>query len=84
MGSLKRMLETFGDVCSFLQLRGLPPTRLKLLDMLDDPPQKRKLQMELAGVRHVRAYFLYSHHQPQLKEFFQFNLTPLLIDKSML
>ena len=29
------------------------------------------------------ALFLYSHHQPRLKEFFQFYLAPLVIDKNM-
>ena len=63
---LKGILETFGDVCSFLQQRGLPPTRLKLLEMLDDSPQKRKLQMELAvtidaGEPFVKAWKVMGH-----------------------
>ena len=45
---LKRMLESFGDVQSFLQQNDLPPTRQKLLEMMDDPPQNRKLKMEFA------------------------------------
>ena len=42
------MLESFGDVYSFLQQSDLPPTRQKLFEMMDDPPQNRKLKMELA------------------------------------
>lgn len=39
------MHDSFGDVHSFLQDRNLPPSRLKLLQVLDDLPQCRKLQM---------------------------------------
>ena len=52
----------FGDVHSFLQDKDLPPSRLKLLEILDDPPQRRKLVMELAitvdaGEPFVRATY---------------------------
>ena len=42
------MLVTFGDIHSFLEQKDLPPTRQKLLDVMDDPPQNRKLKTELA------------------------------------
>ena len=45
---LKGMLVTFGDIHSFLEQKDLPPTRQKLLDVMDDPPQNRKLKTELA------------------------------------
>ena len=37
-----------GDIHSFLSSQALPPTRLKLLELLDDPPTHRKLKIELA------------------------------------
>jgi hypothetical protein len=42
------LLKSFGDVCSFLQNDELPPSKLKLLEILNDSPNNRKLQMELA------------------------------------
>ena len=42
------MLGYFRDIPLFLQDKDLPPTRLKLLRIINDPPQNRKLQMELA------------------------------------
>ena len=45
---MRHMHDSFGDVHSFLQDSNLPPSRLKLLQVLDDLPQCRKLQMELA------------------------------------
>jgi hypothetical protein len=45
---LQHLHASFGDVYSFLQDSELLPSRLKLLAILDDPPQNRKLQMELA------------------------------------
>jgi len=32
----------------FLKKRDLPPTKQKLMNIFNDPPKKRKLQMELA------------------------------------
>ena len=45
---LKHMLGYFGDIPSFLQDKDLPLTRLKLLEIINDPPRNRKLRMELA------------------------------------
>ena len=42
------MHDAFGDVHSFLQSEDLPPSRFKLLEILNDLPKKRKLQIELA------------------------------------
>lgn len=42
---MKHLLDAFG---SFLQSEDLPPSRLKLLEILDDAPKKRKFQIELA------------------------------------
>lgn len=41
------MLDAFGEVHPFLENNDLPPAQ-KLLDILNDPPKNRKLQMELA------------------------------------
>ena len=45
---MKSMHDAFGDVSSFLQDDSLPPTRSKLLEILNDPSKCRKLQIELA------------------------------------
>ena len=45
---LRHLHDTFGDVYSILHDSELPPTKLKLLSILDDLPQNRKLHMELA------------------------------------
>ncbi len=45
---MNHLLKSFGDVCSFLQNDELPPSKLKLLEILNDSPKNRKLQMELA------------------------------------
>ncbi len=47
---LRDLHNSFGDVHSFLQDSDLPPSRLKLLEILDHDPDKRKLCMELAVV----------------------------------
>lgn len=59
---MRQMHDSFGDVHSFLQDRSLPHLRLKLLQVLDDLPQCRKLQMELvviidAGEPFVKATY---------------------------
>ena len=45
---MKQMLCYFGDIHSFLDDKDLPPTRLKLLEIMNDPPSLRKLKIELA------------------------------------
>ena len=45
---MKYLHDAFGDVKSFLENEDLPPSCLKLLEILNDPPKNRKLQMELA------------------------------------
>ncbi len=45
---MNHLLKSFGDVCSFLQNDELPPSKLKLLEILHDSPKNRKLQMKLA------------------------------------
>ena len=40
--------DAFGDVPSFLECEDLPPSKTKLLEILNDPPKNRKLQIELA------------------------------------
>ena len=42
------MHDAFGDVKSFLEDGNLPPSRIQLLEILNDPPSNRKLKMELA------------------------------------
>ena len=53
------MHDVFGDVHSFLQSEDLPPSRLKLLEILNDLPKKRKLQIELvdAGEPFVKSTY---------------------------
>ena len=45
---MKHLHDSFGDVKSFLDDDSLPPSRLKLLEILNDAPRNRKLQIELA------------------------------------
>ena len=45
---MKHMHDAFGDVLPFLEDNDLPASSQKLLDVLNDPPKSRKLQMELA------------------------------------
>ena len=45
---LKALLLSFGDVESFLRDCDPPPSRLKLLEILEDSPSRRKLHIELA------------------------------------
>ena len=45
---IKHLFKAFGDVTTFLQNGDLPPSAKKLLDMLNDQPTKRKLQIEIA------------------------------------
>ena len=42
------LFKAFGDVATFLQYGDLPPSAKKLLDMLNDQPTMRKLQIEIA------------------------------------
>ena len=46
---LKALLLSFGDVESFFKDCDLPPSRLKLLEILEDPANCRKLHIELAA-----------------------------------
>ncbi len=45
---MKHMLVTFADVLPFVENNDLPPSSKKIVDILNDPPKSRKLQMELA------------------------------------
>ena len=45
---MRHLHDAFGDVPSFLECDDLPASKSKLLDILNDPPNNRKLQMELA------------------------------------
>ena len=45
---IKHLFKAFGDVTTFLQNGDLSPSAKKLLDMLNDQPTKRKLQIEIA------------------------------------
>lgn len=45
---MKHLHDAFGDVLSFLECEELPPSKIKLLEILNDPPKNRKLQIELA------------------------------------
>lgn len=59
---LKQMHDAFGDIDSFLRDDELPSSRLHLLEILDHPPNKRKLYMELtitvdAGEPFVKATY---------------------------
>ena len=45
---MNHLLKSFGDVSSFLDKADLPSSKLKLQEILSDPPKNRKLHMELA------------------------------------
>ena len=45
---MKFLHDSFGDVESFLEIEDLPPSKVKLQEILHDPPSKRKLMIELA------------------------------------
>ena len=45
---IKHLHDAFGDIPSFVEDEDLPPSRLKLQEILDDPPSNRMLQVELA------------------------------------
>ena len=45
---MRHLHDAFGDVPSFLECEDLPPSKTKLLVILNDPPKNRKLQIELA------------------------------------
>ena len=45
---IKHVHDAFGDVKSFLEHDNLPPSRIQLLEIVNDPPNNRKLKMELA------------------------------------
>ena len=45
---IKHMHDAFGSVKSFLEVDDLPPSRIQLLEILNDPPKNRKLKIELA------------------------------------
>lgn len=46
---MKHLHDAFGDVYAFLQSEDLSPSRLKLLEILNNnAPKKRQLQIELA------------------------------------
>ena len=63
MGSHKA--TSFGDIPSFVEYEDLPPSRLKLKEILDDPPKKRKLQVELAITVDVGEPFVKAHYSCQ-------------------
>ena len=48
MGSLEANAGLFWRYSLISDSQDLPPTRLKLLELLDDPPTQRKLKIELA------------------------------------
>ena len=45
---IKYLHDGFGDIPSFIEEEDLPPSRLKLQEILHDPPKNRKLQIEIA------------------------------------
>ena len=45
---INHLFKAFGDVATFLQIGDLPPSAKKLLDMFNDQPTMRKLQIEIA------------------------------------
>ena len=45
---MKFLHDSFGDVESFREIEDLPPSKVKLQEILQDPPSKRKLMNELA------------------------------------
>ena len=45
---IKHTHDAFDDVKSFLEDDNLLPSRLQLLEILNDPPNNHKLKMELA------------------------------------
>ena len=45
---IRHLHDAFGDVPSFLESDDLPASKSKLLEILNDPPKNRKLQMEIA------------------------------------
>ncbi len=50
---MKHLHVSFGDVQSFLEDEDLPPSRLKLLEILNNAPKKKKLQIELVVTIHT-------------------------------
>ena len=44
---MNHLIKAFDDVRSFLQNVDLPPTKLRLQEILADPPKNRKLQRNL-------------------------------------
>jgi len=45
---MNHLLKSLGSVSSFLDKADLPSSKLKLQEVLSDPPKNRKLHMELA------------------------------------
>ena len=45
---MNHLLKSFGSVSSFLDKTDLPSSKLKLQEIISDPPKNRKLHMELA------------------------------------
>ena len=60
---IKHLHDTFGDIPSFVEHEELPPSRLKLQDILNDPPKNRKLQVELAITVDVGEPFVKATYQ---------------------
>jgi len=45
---IKHLHDAFGDILSFVEEEDLPPSRLKIQEIFDDPPRNRKLQIKIA------------------------------------
>ena len=45
---LNHLLKSFGSISSFLDRTDLPSSKLKLQEIICNPPKNRKLHMELA------------------------------------
>ena len=54
---INHLFKAFGDVATFLQNGDLPPSAKKLLDMLNDQTNMRKLQIEIAITIHAMEEF---------------------------
>lgn len=60
---IKHLHDTFGNIPSFVEHEDLLPSRLKLQEILNDPPKNRKLQVQLAITVDVGEPFVKSTYR---------------------
>ena len=59
---MNHMLKPFGSVSSFLNKTDLPSFKLKLQQIISNPPKNRKLHMELARAVDAMEPFVKTTH----------------------